>query len=148
MKKLKDVKPGEFMYSIFIHYNRLTHRLTLTVAQRKVIEVEQVQRYHEINVRLKRIINGSVYFGTIVNFSKFEEDQDCVKSGCSTESELIYCFSQKAFIRELKNVLKETKKTMVYNKLFITTHRYYNEFMPAFIKMVNSNKNGYAQITY
>lgn len=137
MERLKDLTPGQLIYTIFILNNNNGDYIKIVPSQRKIKFIHISELYNEIDVYMEQI--RSKHFGTMSKFTKEEGNYDCVKT-----SDFIYCFSQQAFIRELNGILKTLKKTMATQELFFSTHKYYNEFMPKLIKLINSNKSRYA----
>lgn len=146
MKKLRNLTSGELFYAIYIDYNNRGQITNISVSQRIVKCIEEMPHFNQFAVCLE-MIKGD-HYGAMVMFSKDEAEHDCVKSKNTShyDFDFIYCFSKELFIKELKNTLKGIKQAMVNNDMFINSNNYYNTFMPAFIKMVNSNKSGCVEI--
>ena len=146
MKTLKDIKPGQFLYTIYIDYNGNGDYAGMIVSQRMVKFIQENTKYNEIELCVERV--RIFIFGVIATFSKDEEDHDHVKSKYSNNSDFIYCFSKEAFIRELFNISKNIKKTMASKKQSFNTKRYRHYFMPHLMKMLNTNKSEHVQILF
>lgn len=146
MKTLKDIKQGEFLYTIYIDYKGNGDYAGMIVSQRRVKCIEEDTQYNEIELCVERV--RIFIFGVVATFSKDQEDNDYVRSKYSNKSDFIYCFSKEAFIRELFNISKNIKKTMTSKKQPFNTKRYRHYFMPHLMKMLNTNESGYVQIMF
>lgn len=149
MKKLKDLTPGQLLYAIYIDYNdngNCYGCTTVTIAQRKIVNILDLKHIQFDGIKLLMERVKCKYFGEIVRFTNDELNESII-SNHLTSIDFIYCFSEEVFIAQINKALRRVKGKMTTNSRFSFIDNYYNKFMPSLMKMLNSNKTTFVQIS-
>lgn len=146
MTKLKDVKPGQFLYTVYIDYDDNGNCITITIAQRKITNIRENTRHPKIKTIMMVERIDCKYFGDIVDFPKEEDDKYLIENRLGV-FDFIYCFSEEVFMEQINKTLRKVKEELATKNMFYFINSYYHKFMPNLMAMLNSNKSTYVQIT-
>lgn len=146
MKTLKDMKPGQLLYTIYIDYNGNGNCTTITIAQRKVTSIREKIRNFKVETIMTVERVNCKYFGDIVNFPT-EEDDKCLIENRLAVFDFIYCFSEEVFLEQINKVLSKVKEELTTKNMFSFINCYYHTFMPNLMTMLSTNKSMHVQMT-
>lgn len=139
MKRLKDITPGDYIYTIMVEYYASGKFKKVTVLSRIVTSANIIKGEDILKIRTKHT-EATRFYGTNLSFYLFCLDKKSIKVH-RMGYDFIYAFSEGAFIEELQQLLSQVKKTISKGQKHIAIEQFYYKFMPNVIRMIHSHKS-------
>ena len=150
--------PGHFLYTFIVQYNSLGQITRIAIYSRKItriklrhsngviVTINDEGDTTDLVLDLHTESSMNKYFTTTATFTYGDLDLYQVRTNVNKGYNLIYCFSEEIFLKELNEIIDKYKNLVNEKQMITKINQYYNDFKYRVMKMIYTKRSGIIEI--